>query len=273
MKTKNQNLLTYYFLLTFAMSWSLWSPFYFVEDVSEFWVLPGAWGPTLAALILAYSHGKGQAVKQLLRKVLVWRVSWRYYFFAIFGILVVGCLAVILNMILGGKMPDTALILEGMGLSSDDAFLALILFPVFFLINTLFGGPVAEELGWRGFAQPLAQEKYGKVVAGLVIGLIWSLWHLPLMIFLPKAVGNIPFWAYIPFMTAMGVIFSWLYNHSRGSVLLAILLHGGMNFATGFLGASVFTDQTLLIIYVILIIIVAVLLGRSLHKDEKATDH
>ena len=266
MKNQNKSQLLYYFLLTFVISWLLWSPFYFFEDVSEILVLPGAWGPTLSAIILSYLWGKGSGVKDLIKRLLIWRVSWKYYFFAIFGILVVGVVAVLLHISLGGSPPNSDLILEGMGLSPSDGMLAIYLFPVFFLVNTLFGGPVAEELGWRGFAQPLAQESYNKVAAGLIIGLVWSLWHLPLIIFLPKAVGNLPILAYVPIMTAMGVIFSWLYNQTRGSVLLAILLHGGMNFAMGFLGGSVFTDRRLLLIYVILIIILAIVLGRSLQN-------
>lgn len=271
MKNPNKSRLLYYFLLTFVISWLLWSPFYFLEDVGDFWVLPGAWGPTIAAIILTYYHGKGSGVRDLLRKVLIWKVSWRYYFFAIFGILVVGLAAVLIHILSGGSPPNISDILEGMGLSPSDGMLAIYLFPVFFLINTLFGGPVAEELGWRGFAQPIAQESYNKAVAGLVIGFVWSLWHLPLIIFLPKAVGNLPMLAYVPIMTAMGVVFSWLYNHTRGSVLLAILLHGGMNFAMGFLGGSAFTDRRLLLIYSILIIIMAIVLGRSLQRNEKVS--
>lgn len=255
-----------YFALTFIISWILWSPFYFSEEVSEFWVLPGAWGPTIAAFILTFMNSGKIGVRNLLRKLLIWRVPFKYYLFAVFGILIIGILSIFTYRLLGGEFPSLSAVLEGMGLQEGDLTLALLLLPVFYLINTLLGGPIAEELGWRGYAQELLQKKYNPNVSGLIIGFLWSLWHLPLFIYLPKAVGSMPIAAYIPLMTAMGLIFSWLYNKTRGSVLLAILLHGGMNFAHGFLGADVFSDTKLLAIQLILIVILAMLLSRQNKK-------
>lgn len=82
-----------------------------------------------------------------------------------------------------------------------------------------------EELGWRGFAQPQLQASIGASRAGLIIGLVWSLWHLPLFYFLPSAVGGLPLLFYIPLVSAFGLLFAWLYNGSGGSVLLCIVLH------------------------------------------------
>ena len=137
------------------------------------------------------------------------------------------------------------------------------LMPLFYLVNTLVGGPIAEELGWRGYAQGLMQEKMNPNLAGLSIGLLWALWHLPLFFLMPQAVGHMPLLPYLLSMTAMGVIFSWLYNHTRGSVLLAILLHGGMNFAEGFLGARLLEDPVLRNIHIVLIILLALFLSRK----------
>lgn len=251
-----------YFGLTILISWTLWSPLYFSEKVNEFWVLPGAWGPTIAAIVLTLINTGKVGLKKLFKKLLIWKVNIRYYFFSIFGILIIGLISVAVYGLLGDKLPEITVVLEGMGLEYGDFGLALLLLPVFYLINTLLGGPIAEELGWRGYAQELLQNKYSPNVSGLIIGFIWSIWHLPLFIFLPKAVGSIPIWFYIPLMTSMGLVFSWLYNKTNGSVLLAILLHGGLNFAHGFLGADVFKDLKLLSIQVSLIIILAVILSR-----------
>lgn len=251
-----------YFILTFLISWVLWSPLYFSKDINEFWVLPGAWGPTLSAIILTLLNSGKAGLKNLFKKLLIWKVPFKYYLFSIFAMLILALLSVSIYKLFGGSWPDIALILEGMGLENNDLGLALLLLPVFFLINTLLGGPIAEELGWRGYAQGLLQQKYNPNTSGLIIGFLWSLWHLPLFIFLPKAVGSMPIWAYVPLMAAMGVIFSWLYNHTKTSVLLAILLHGGMNFAHGFLGASVFSNTKLLSIQVCLIIVLAIVLAK-----------
>lgn len=261
-KTKQGNIYRY-FILTFIVSWGLWSPFYFSIEISEFWVLPGAWGPTIAAIILTYAeHGKS-GIKKLLRKLLIWKIPFRYYLFAIFALLGIGLCAIALHSILGGTVPDPNIILKGMGLSEGQFGIALVLLPLFFLINTLLGGPIAEELGWRGYAQEVMQQQYNPNVSGLFIGFFWSLWHLPLILFFPKAVGYMSIWAYIPLMTAMGVIFSWLYNHTKGSVLLAIVLHGGMNFTHGFLGAKILGDKALLAIQISFVILLAILLSRN----------
>ncbi len=102
----------------------------------------------------------------------------------------------------------------------------------------------------------------------LIIRFLWGSWHLPLIIFLPKAVGHMPVLAYIPLMTAMEVIFSWLYNRTKGSVLLAILLHGRMNFTHGFLGADILGNKSLLIIQVGLIVILAIIVSQSNRKVQ-----
>ena len=261
-KNKKSNIYRY-FILTYLISWGLWSPFYFSDTINEFWVLPGAWGPTLAALFLTYLDNGKKGLRALLRKLLIWKVPFKYYIFSVFGLLLIGIVSIVIHKLSGGNVPDPNAILKGMGLSEGQVILAIVLSPLFFLINTLLGGPVAEELGWRGYAQGMMQQYYSPNLSGLIIGFLWCLWHLPLIIFLPKAVGFMPVLAYIPLMSAMGVIFSWLYNKTRGSVLLAILLHGGMNFTHGFLGADVLSDKNLLTIQVVLIILVAVFLARS----------
>lgn len=262
MKNENSHLVSY-FILTFLISWLLWSPFYFDGEVNEFWVLPGAWGPTIAAILMKAHQSGTQGVKQLLKKILIWKVPLKYYLFAVLSILLLAVISIVIHTLFVGNNVDYGVILEGMGLDREQSGLAFVLAPIFFLINTLFGGPIAEELGWRGYAQNQLQEKYGIVISGIIIGFLWALWHLPLFLCLPKAVGNIPILIYIPLMTAMGVIFSWLFHRTKGSVLLAILLHGGFNFTMGFLGADVFTNKSLLFIQAALIILLAVLLVRK----------
>lgn len=272
-KVKDNAYLSIYkfFGLTIFISWTLWSPLYISEGINEFWVLPGAWGPTIAAILLTYINTGKVGLKKLFRKLLIWKVNVKYYLFAIFSLFVIALISVTVYGVLGGKLPGITVVLEGMGIDNGDLSLALLLLPVFYLVNTLLGGPIAEELGWRGYAQELLQNKYGPNVSGLIIGFMWGIWHLPLFIFLPKAVGSMPIWFYIPLMTSMGLVFSWLYNKTNGSVLLAILLHGGMNFAHGFLGADVFKDLKLLSIQVLGVIVLTIILSRR-NKEPVANN-
>ncbi|BFP39420.1 hypothetical protein FGF1_02650 [Flavobacteriaceae bacterium GF1] len=231
--------------------------------------MPGAWGPTIAAILLSYRETGKRGVGELLKKIRITKVPLKYYLFALFVFLALGCISLGLYTIFNGQLPNMSVVLEGMGLGNDQIILAIVLSPVFFLINTLIGGPIAEEFGWRGFAQPGLQKKFSPLKTGLIIGLVWSLWHLPLFVFLPKAVGQMPIFAYIPLMTGVGVIFSWLYNRTKGSMFLAILLHGGLNFAHGFLGADLIKGNNLLLgIQVLLVIGLAIILAATKSMNQ-----
>jgi membrane protease YdiL (CAAX protease family) len=110
------------------------------------------------------------------------------------------------------------------------------LLPVVFL-GSFLGGPLPEELGWRGFAQPRLQRRFGAGAAGGLIGLAWSLWHLPLLYYYPAATAGITLPYYLPLVVCFGVWFAWMHNQSGGSVFSTILLHAGVNFAFGTYGA------------------------------------
>ena len=98
-------------------------------------------------------------------------------------------------------------------------------------------------------------------MTGLTIGFIWSLWHLPLFYYFSSAVGELPLCHYIPLVSALGVLFAWLYNSTGGSVLLCILLNAGVNFTLGVIGTDILTtDSRLLTIFVVLMGFLALVL-------------
>ena len=106
-----------------------------------------------------------------------------------------------------------------------------------FLMALTFG-PLAEELGWRGFALPELQNQMKPLLASFVLGVIWWAWHLPSLL-IPAyqwAVGGMPALLYLATILPGSVMAAWIYNHSNGSVIPAILFHGSMNFFVGFLG-------------------------------------
>jgi membrane protease YdiL (CAAX protease family) len=125
-------------------------------------------GPTLAAFVVTgLVEGKGGVRKLLRRRILRWRVGVRWYLIAVFGAPVVYFLAASLVL---GTAPLDALI-------EDWPFLFTSYLPkvvMVFLIVSLW-----EEIGWMGFALPRLQEKYGPLMASVVLGVLWALWHLP----------------------------------------------------------------------------------------------
>ena len=92
----------------------------------------------------------------------------------------------------------------------------------------LFLGPI-EEFGWRGLALPLLQRKTAPFWAGLIIGTIWMIWHLPAFLLSGSVQSG---WAFAPFFTggvASSLLFTAMFNDTHGSILFAVLLHLQMN--------------------------------------------
>ena len=85
--------------------------------------------------------------------------------------------------------------------------------------------PIAEEPGWRGFALPRLQRRYGALKASLIVGLGWAMWHAMMFVLQRASPGQ--FVLLTMHIVAGSVVFGWFYNRTRGSLLLAILLHLG----------------------------------------------
>ncbi len=255
-----------FFVLSYMFAWSTWIGVgLFVLNATTSLVVPGAWAPTAAALIVTALLDGRVGVRALLRSVLRWRVALRWYFIAALGPTTVALAAIFAHVLLGGTAPSLATIAARFGIASEDAALLFVLLPFIFIGTIFAGGPIAEELGWRGFAQPRLQAHIGPARAGVVIGVLWALWHLPLFFVVPAATGNIPLGWYVPLVTAFGVLFAWLYNRGGGSVLLCIVLHTGINFVVGALGL-VNNDPQLVGIFVVLMCAAAVVVGARMQR-------
>ena len=89
---------------------------------------------------------------------------------------------------------------------------------------------LAEEPGWRGFAQPTANRRYQPLIAALVVSLIWAAWHLPNALFGPSLTETA---THFVATVVNGFVLAWVYNSTGGSVLLVMLLHGAQNGTNG----------------------------------------
>lgn len=110
-----------------------------------------------------------------------------------------------------------------------------------FLPQVLFGliiPSLGEEPGWRGFALPRMQPLYGPLPATLLLGFLHGVWHLPALFTPLLGPFTIPgFISFVLTATFGTVIYTWLFNHTRQSVLLAMLLHASSNAASSYIGA------------------------------------
>lgn len=103
--------------------------------------------------------------------------------------------------------------------------------PLVFLQILFIGGALGEEFGWRGFAQPRMQKIMHPLLATLILGLVWSMWHLPLFYMEGTVQSNIPIWQFILQNTIITFYYTWLYNKTRGNIWLMIYLHAVANTA------------------------------------------
>lgn len=182
--------------------------------------------PLFAALIvLGVTHGRA-GLARLGRSMLHWRVHPLWYAFVFLGIPVL--------------MTTAALFLtgaEGFAALVVNADVVVMQLPLGILSIAVFTG-IAEEPGWRGYAQPWANRRFSPFVAALLVSAVWAVWHLPNALF-----NETPTSAAIHAVatTINGVILAWMYNSTRGSVFIVILAHGAIN-ATGGLYTSALAD-------------------------------
>jgi uncharacterized protein len=189
----------------------------------------GALSASAAGIILAALEGGRGAVRELLRRVLIWRVGLGWWLFALLFPIIPTVGALYLGAAVGGRSVDWT------GLPSVLGGIPTLLFLI------VFAG-LGEEFGWRGFAVPRLQRRYHALVAGLMIGGLHSLWHLPLFFVKGEAYHNLvlqfgflpSFLGYAVLVTASAVQFSWLFNQTGGSVLLAAVYHGASNAWNGY---------------------------------------
>ncbi len=220
-----------FFVLVFALTW----PLEIVDALGSHGLLPFrvsilvqllfvAYMPTVAALIVTSLSSGRTGVNALLRKLLIWRVGLYWYAVAIFSFALICSSAIIL----ANGLSDAPLVpLLGQDAANATGLELLIMIPVVFLVTTLVNG---EELAWRGFALPHFQTRWNALTSSIVLGSIWAVWHLPLFFTLTgSSLDGMSMISRSIQIVGASVIFTWLYNHTRGSVLLAYLMHGAVN--------------------------------------------
>jgi membrane protease YdiL (CAAX protease family) len=217
-----------FFALTFLIAWSIWLPLGILAPGNILLTLPGAWAPTFSALILIGLSEGWNGIREFLKKILHWRVGFQWYLIVLFGVAVIAYLAIGLGILFGVPAPEPTLP-NGLPREALIGFL-----PVVFVINIFVGGPLAEDIGWRGYILPKMRERMTALNASLIIGVVWAVWHLPYFIFpgWNAATGNIPFHWFALLTTSWSVLFAWVYVNTE-SILMPVLFHAAINTTLG----------------------------------------
>jgi uncharacterized protein len=259
-----------FFVLAFAITWVVWVPRAAASQgllasdlpivIGEVW----SWGPAIAALLAASLTGGRAAVRELGTRLVRWRVGWQWYLVvlvgpAAFSFVVAG----LYTLLLGGSWSAAA------PQAFDRGVLTLV---PFFVVLALTDG-VGEEVGWRGYALPRLLARHSAFAASLLLGVLWALWHLPLFWTEGYPLYQSPIWLLFVDLPAQAVIYTWIFQHTRGSVLLAILLHAAGNlFALP--QATIHGDLTLSVLevvakWLVALVVVAVAGPRYLARGPR----
>lgn len=215
-----------FFVLAYGITWGLsvlatggLLPFQLPPLVMNMCSILLHYGPAVAAIIMAAVNGGRGGVKALLKRLGQWRVGWQWYLFVLFFPLFIRLAAVGLDVVMGGKLPSffSADVVPG----GNPA----LLLPVVFLA-VFFQAGLAEEIGWRGYALPGLQQRYGALTSSLILGVIWTFWH-----YHPENFASI--WPvtilYLLFVVSFTILITWVQNNTQANLLLAVLFHTASN--------------------------------------------
>jgi membrane protease YdiL (CAAX protease family) len=177
------------------------------------------------AFVISMARSRVPAVRNYLSSLIRLRGVWGWALLALVLMPLLVLLSILINSLLE-QQPITAYQLPKVSL----ALIGLI--TVKFLYQFFFFNATGEEAGWRGFALPRMQVHISPLVACLVINIFWPLWHLFLWMAEAKPVFSLGYWAqtYLELLPAT-VILCWIYNRSKGSILVAGVGHAAANTA------------------------------------------
>lgn len=221
-----------FFALATLLSWAAWTPYVLSEDGLGVWhfafprilgtsqlsgVLPGAYlGPILSAFLVTAAADGRPGLRRWVGRLVRWRMGWLWYLAVLVGV-------------------PAVLTVASMALSDREPVLPSVTVLVVYLpglVLQLLTTGIAEEPGWRDFALPRLQRRFGPVVGTLILGPLWGVWHLPLFL---SAWGGWPHvtWStplvFVASCVAFSFVMTWVFNLSGESLPLAMVLHTSVN--------------------------------------------
>ncbi|WP_109853310.1 CPBP family intramembrane glutamic endopeptidase [Aquimarina sp. AU58] len=228
-----KNLLLIYFVLTFLISWT---GLVFIMGIDGFTgkkevpdsqipllFLAMCAGPFIAGLLVNYFENGKASFKQLKTRMGKWKVGTRWYAIALFSAPLLFGLTYILLSSFSSKFSPILL-------STDDL--------LFLILGGILGGIVAgffEEIGWTGFAVPKMRLHFNILTTGLIVGVIWGIWHLPLFMDSDPN-GDVPLAILliiklVTHLPAFRILMVWVYDHTQ-SLFIIILMHMSLTAST-----------------------------------------
>ena len=227
-----------FFLLSLIISWSIWIPQTIrVMDGNQDMAagsnpvnLLAVWGPALSAIILSrYLSGK-VGTRRIFHQLQRWHVKFYWFLLVLLYPAAVWLIARGIDILLGYSHDFSFLPLASY-FGPEKSWMVIIAI-VLALPNAL-----GEELGWRGFALPRLQSHFNALVASIILGIIWGIWHIPMWM----AFGMrefFPMFVDVSILILPAILYTWIYNSTGASLLLIWLFHFSMTITQYFLPSA-----------------------------------
>ena len=234
-----------YFSIAFAGTWLLDLPMVLGKDglglfpysvpmllYIVLFILGSFTGPTLAAFVVTNAVDGKDGMRKLFRRYGQWRVGMRWYLFAILAFPILYIIAGSISLH-GVPLAD----LRANWATFFSSYLpGILIFPAFITWG--------EEPGWRGFALTRLQESYHPLVSSLIVGFFHAVWHLPIFLLVTGPVASGPFdltkfATNIAAIMSITIIWTWVFNNAKGSILFAVLLHASLNASQAWMGSLI----------------------------------
>lgn len=247
-----------FFVLSYAFFWLLLilfvvtlGVFHLKQDVLPTWLMPlitiaGSWTPALAAVIVTGTLEGRRGIRKLFRKFLQFRIPSRWYL-ATFIPLGLAIVSAGIYWLAGGVLSS------GVNLSLS--------FWIGLTIINLLEGPTGEEVGWRGFALPRLLERYSAMKAGIVLGIIWGFWHLPLWLNSGFTGLNLLLYCllFLIAITSLSVMMTWIFCRTVKSLIPMTISHFSFNASFMLIGSYIPTLSFFAIMAALLFLTVVIL--------------
>lgn len=221
--------LWWYYALVFGLAWgigllfvvasgpmvrvfgpvNLWNPLIFLT----------VWSPTILAFAVTAATSGREGLRDLVDRIFRWRFPLRWYLASTLGIAVLALGARYVFSFLSDTPPPPLFEFTRWPDFAMAGLLLLVLDP----------GPIGEDPGWRGFALPRMLDRYSPTTAALLLGVIWTVWHLPAFLFSGMPQSSLPLGWFCVSMVSVTVLMSWVTINTRGAVIPAILMHWAFN--------------------------------------------
>lgn len=251
-------MLAIYFVIAFVISWTIWIPIFLTKNtgsIASALVLVGLFGPAISALIVTAKASGPSGVRKLLSHYKILKFGATFYLMAF--------LLVPAMFLLSAFAPHVLNPTQGSRFTESSILFVVLSFVYLMFVNS------GEEIGWRGYALPSllkhcsdhSDSKRGALIASLILGVIWAIWHLPEYL-IPGQSAGFPYPLFFAFTVGISVSYTALYNNTRGSLFAVTAFHASTDVMPRILQIGQFTVTNWAILIGLTWLVVLVLVKR-----------